>query len=162
MIQKRSCDKIEICLAWEQKDAERFLKARSAILQRIQSAMEIRWCGRPDSHKFSSRISPGVAKCYDCAAGRHKLYNIVGLTDQYVDDRINFLNESNGFKRNCAVVQVVNKWYAEINIAKCTATKEKADKMETLLNRVLKEFYLKRYFERGQLVSQTYHTVMND
>ena len=100
--------------------------------------------------------------CYDCATGRHKLYFIDGVDGCDIEGPDKILTETNGFSKDCTVVRVINSWYKELELKRSGTTKEKADRMERLLNKILKEIFLKRYYERGQLISQKYLTVSSN
>ena len=104
---------------------------------------------------------PGQALCFECASGGHELYEIVGLQKEISKSHCKFLNKLDGFNESCPLVVLVNCWCDSL-VDKCASNSEKADKLEELLRRVLKEFYCKRYLQRGQLISQVYHTVYSE
>ena len=145
-------------LVWQQKHEERQDVARSKIIRSVKSAMETRFRGMALSKTISAPLSANNF-CYDCASGCHKKFFIDGVDGCDIEGEDKILREADGFNKDCTVVRLINSWYKELEIKHCACAKTKADRMETLLNRVLKEMYLKRYYERGQLISQTYLTV---
>jgi len=145
-------------LIWQQKHEERLIAAQSKIVNSVKSAMETRFRGM--LLKCQSDVIVKEANlCYDCATGLHKHYFIDGVNGCDIEGEDKILCVGDGFNKECTVVRVINSWYKELDFKRCSSAKAKADKMEALLNKVLKEMFLKRYYERGQLISQRYLTV---
>ena len=146
---------------WQQKQEERFDVAYGKIIRYARSAMETRFRGMAASHKIGPQWPSGGNPCYDCASGRHNWYFIDGVDGVDVEGK-KILSCRNGFDEQCTTVKVINSWYQDLKLSRLVSMKERADGVERLLNRVLKEMYVKRYYERGQLISQVYLTVSSD
>ena len=132
--------------------------AKKGIVRAVKSAMETRFRGMVNM-KQQAVAFDGKNWCYDCATKRHQQYFIDGVDGCPVEEGPKVLLESDGFNPHCSVVKVINSWYKNVAKENHKSTQHKADEMDKLLKRVLKEMYLKRYYMRGQLISQTYLTV---
>ncbi|XP_002127548.3 uncharacterized protein LOC100181261 [Ciona intestinalis] len=144
-------------LAFEHHHLQRYSRAYRDVIERVKAAMKIRYNGMllrlPNAKEIKRK-----QLCYDCATNAHKEYTIAGL-----DPNIQFhgiLNASCGFNQSCPIVQTINCRFHDLRLNNCVSISEKADKMEKVLNLVLKDMYSKTYLNRGQLKSETYHTVL--
>ena len=145
-------------LFWERKHEERLYEARSKIIESVKSAMKTRFIGMASKERSGVPLADNNF-CYDCATGRHKRFFVDGVDGCDIEGEDKILLEADGFNKDCRVVRVINSWYKELELKRGDSVQVKADKIETLLNKVLKEMFLKRYHERGQLISQKYLTV---
>ena len=143
---------------WQLKLEERMYAAERGIIRAVKSAMETRFRGMVNLSQ-QAVVFDGKNWCYDCATKQHQRCFVDGVDGFPIEEGPKILLESKGFDPNCRVVKVINSWYKAVVKGKHKSTQHKADEMDNLLKKVLKEMYLKRYYERGQLISLTYLTV---